>query len=62
MIIVVNIIGLLLIALIVYWFWLTQPSAKQAREKIKIFVANGVYDSGVIEVPAQQPLTLEFFR
>ena len=62
MIIVVNIIGLLLIALIVYWFWLTQPRVKQAREQIKIVVANGVYAPSLIEVPTQQPLILEFFR
>lgn len=59
---IVNIVGLLLMALIIYWFWLSQPRAKKAKKHIKITVANGVYDPSVIEVPAEQALTLEFFR
>ena len=62
MIITLNVIGLLLITLVIYWFWLSQPKAKQASDKITIAVANGVYDPSVIEIPENQALTLEFVR
>ncbi len=62
MILVVNIIGIVLIFFIIYWFWLSQPTAKKAKAHLNIMVANGVYDPSVIEVPAEKAVTLEFFR
>mgnify|MGYP000202215624 FL=1 len=60
--IVIDIIGLLLIVAVVYWFWLSQPKAKKASDKIIVAVEHGVYDPSVIEISAKQPLKLEFLR
>ena len=62
MLMIVNILGICFIILIVYWFWLSQSKAKKAVDKIVVTVANGVYDPDVIEIPAQQALTMDFIR
>ncbi len=64
MTILVNIIGIGLIAFIVYWFWLSQgkSSAKVDTDSIEIKVANGVYTPATIEAPAGRPLKLKFLR
>lgn len=60
----VNLAGLLLIALIVWWFWLSRPGARAAAqgESIDILVDDGVYTPGLIEVKAGEPVTLRFLR
>ena len=64
MIIVVNVIGLLLIAVVVYWFWLSQPkvSATLSTGVIEIIVNNGVYQPAAIRVAVNQQITLRFIR
>lgn len=58
-----NIVGLLLIGFIVWWFWLSKPKAKQAKHnKIRIIVKDGVYNPARIEVQAGQPISLKFVR
>ena len=59
----VNLAGFALIALIVWWFWLYQPPQTQWQGKpLVITVANGSYSPAHIQVPAGQPLTLQFIR
>ena len=59
----VNIAGLVLIAGIVYWFWLSKPAAKSAGDApITIVVDNGVYEPSRIEMQAGRKYRLEFLR
>lgn len=61
--ILVNILGLSLIALIVWWFWLYKPSeASNAEDDIVITVENGTYRPSRLKVSAGQPVTLTFLR
>jgi plastocyanin domain-containing protein len=60
----VNFAGLALIAMIVWWFWLSKPKLRKAavNEPIEIIVDNGVYTPARIEVPLGKPVTLRFIR
>ena len=60
----INVIGLALIGLIVWWFWLYRPKAARTADNqpIEITVADGVYTPARIEVPAGKPVTLRFLR
>lgn len=59
----INLLGLLLVALIVWWFWLykTRSVAVQAG-RMRVEVANGVYQPARIQLPANQAAVLEFVR
>ncbi len=61
---IVNGLGLLIIAGIIYWFWLSKPGAQKAEGEtaIDVIVDNGVYDPARIEVPAGKTVTLRFIR
>ena len=59
----INSIGLCLIGLIIYWFWLAKPKiTKSSGRKIDITVDNGVYSPARIEIVVGQPVTLNFLR
>jgi len=59
----VNIAGLVLIGLIVWWFWLSKPKTQRATSGvIDVLVEGGVYTPARIEVAASQPVTLRFLR
>jgi plastocyanin domain-containing protein len=59
----VNVVGLVLIGLIVWWFWLSSPRAQRATSAvIDVSVDGGVYTPARIEVAAGQPITLRFLR
>ncbi len=60
----INLAGLVLMALIVWWFWLSRPQAQRVSGAgpIEIIVDNGVYTPARIEVPAGKPVTLRFVR
>lgn len=58
----VNLGGVLLLGLIVWWFWLSRPRARIATQSVDIEVANGVYTPAHISVPVGQPITLNFIR
>ena len=61
--ILINLLGLLLIVLIVWWFWLYKPSeAGIADGDIVISVDNGTYQPARLKVSAGQPVTLTFLR
>lgn len=61
--IIVNSIGLILIFLIIWWFWIKKPqSHKVTSNEINITVDNGVYSPASIEVKLGQPVKLIFLR
>lgn len=64
MTILFNVISLVLILLVIYWFWLGKKSTSVAvnSEKIRIIVADGVYKPSVIRAKTGEKITLEFFR
>lgn len=60
---IVNLIGLLLIALIIWWFWIKKPQIlKASSDEIKIIVENGVYSPSRIESKLGQIIKLTFLR
>ena len=61
--IIVNLIGLLLIILIVWWFWISKPqSVKASSNTVKIVVENGVYTPSHIETKLGETVKLVFLR
>ena len=55
--------GLVLIAAIVWWFWLSNPKAVRALTSvIEIRIANGVYTPSRIVAQAGSPITVRFLR
>lgn len=59
----INIIGILFIGLIIWWFWLSRKKAKRIDSSvITIEVKDGVYFPARIEVPANRDVTLIFLR
>lgn len=61
---IVNLAGLAVIGLIIWWFWLVKPRVQRASgvAPIDILVDNGVYTPTRIEVPSGRPVTLRFIR
>jgi len=61
---IINIAGLAVIALIIYWFWIYKPKDVQAKDQdiITIMVEDGVYQPSRISVPADTEISLEFKR
>lgn len=64
MTVLINLVGLALMALIVWWFWLShgKPGRQAGDDGIDIVVDHGVYDPSVIETRVGEPLTLRFER
>ena len=61
--IMINVAGLALIALIIWWFWLYKPSSvEQAESGITVVVESGVYQPSNIKARAGEALTLTFLR
>lgn len=59
----INLAGLLLIALIVWWFWLYKPKAvKRSNMDTVIVVENGVYTPSRMILPSNETVTLQFLR
>jgi len=60
---IINIAGLALIALIVWWFWLYKPKETELGENdLVITVENGTYSPSRIKVPAGEPVEIKFMR
>ncbi|MDX1692864.1 MAG: cupredoxin domain-containing protein [Ketobacteraceae bacterium] len=60
---IVNIAGLALIGLIVWWFWLYKPSDTDlSGDVLRIEVDKGTYDPSHIRLKAGEPSRLVFFR
>lgn len=59
----VNLAGLVVAGLIVWWFWLSKPKAQRAASDIiDVLVDGGVYSPARIEVAAGRPVRLRFLR
>lgn len=64
MIWLINLAGLLLIAGIVWWFWLYKTAGVAAAQDklLTVIVENGVYQPARIKVSAGQAVRMEFLR
>lgn len=62
--IAINGLGLLLIALIIWWFWFSMPTAIKVNKNavVHIIVKDGTYQPAYIEASVGKPLTLRFTR
>lgn len=61
--IIVNLIGLSLIVLIIWWFWIKKPQTfKVSADVVEIIVENGVYSPSNIEIKLGQSVKLRFLR
>ena len=60
----VNLIGIALIGLIIWWFWFSTPKTRKVADAglVEIIVEDGVYTPAKIEVPKGRPITLRFIR
>jgi plastocyanin domain-containing protein len=59
----INIAGFVLIALIVWWFWLYKPKdAELGENDLVITVENGTYSPSRIIVPAGAAVEIKFIR
>jgi len=59
----INIAGFALIALIVWWFWLYKPKESELGENdLVITVENGTYSPSRIKVPTGEPVEIKFIR
>jgi len=59
----INLIGILLIALIIWWFWLFKSNEVSAPDNgIVIKVADGTYQPSRIKLRAGKPTELQFLR
>jgi len=61
---IINLLGLLLIGLVVWWFWLYKPvrAADASVEVVTVVVNNGIYQPSRIKVTAGKKITLQFLR
>ncbi len=60
---IINLLGLLLIALIVWWFWLYKPKDTELGEgDLLIVVENGIYSPSRIKLPANKASEISFIR
>lgn len=61
---IINLIGLVLIGLVVWWFWLYKPAkaVDASVENITVVVNNGIYQPSRIKIAAGEKTTLQFFR
>jgi plastocyanin domain-containing protein len=64
MTILVNVVGVALVGLIVWWFWIAKSriAAIKVDHLIEIKVKDGVYQPSSIEAKINQPITLRFIR
>ena len=60
--IIVNLAGVLLICLIVWWFWLYQPETVAGDAALTIEVANGVYTPAHLTIASGTASVLRFHR
>ena len=57
-------LGLLLIAFIIWWFWLKKSGHEQSADQgtVEVIVDNGVYTPDTIKGKVGQPIKLRFIR
>ena len=64
---IINLLGLGIVALIIWWFWLYKPEIIQVEEtntesELTILVEEGVYQPANISIAAGKPVKLTFIR
>ncbi|MFT6209108.1 MAG: plastocyanin domain-containing protein [Colwellia sp.] len=64
---IINLVGLGLIVLIIWWFWLykapsTQVSDEQYKSEITLVVADGIYQPAHISLLEDKPQVITFIR
>jgi len=62
---IINLLGLALIAFVVWWFWLYKPNNSSAtieNGKVTVLVENGVYNPAKINIAANSPTEIIFIR
>ncbi|WP_299975573.1 cupredoxin domain-containing protein [uncultured Pseudoteredinibacter sp.] len=60
---IINLLGVALIVMIVWWFWLYKPQVVSAdNNTVTIVVDNGTYEPSRIQLAASQDTTLRFVR
>ena len=61
---IINLIGLALISLIVWWFWLYKPAQiiDATKQIIEILVKDGIYQPSKFKIAANQSVKLKIFR
>ena len=63
MMMLVNLLGILLIAGIVWWFWVYKPKSKEASDGVQIIVVeNGVYAPARINLESGKATNISFMR
>ena len=61
--IIINSTGIILIALVIWWFLISKPKAKVvAHETLEVIVKDGVYDPSFIKIQCNKPLKICFLR
>jgi plastocyanin domain-containing protein len=60
----VNLTGITVIGLIVWWFWASNPKDRETVNNgvVEIMVKDGVYTPATIEAQAGKPIVLRFIR
>ena len=65
-VILINVVGIGLVGLIIWWFLIAKPHAKRVSDNmensIDIIVQNGVYDPALVRAKVGQTLQLRFLR
>ena len=62
-ILAVNLAGVLVIVLVIWWFWLSEPKAQRVlKNVVDILVEGGPYSPARIEVEVGNEVTLRFLR
>jgi plastocyanin domain-containing protein len=61
---IINLLGLVLIGLIIWWFWLYKPAkaVDSSKENITIIVNNGIYEPSRIKTVSGKKTSLIFLR
>lgn len=61
---IINLLGLVLIGLIIWWFWLYKPAkaVDSSKENITIIVNNGIYEPSRIKTASGKKTSLIFLR
>lgn len=61
--IIINVLGILLIGLIVWWFWLYKAKeVADSSPRLTVVIENGIYTPARIRLPANQSATVQFLR
>lgn len=59
----INLVGLVLIGIIIWWFWLYKAKTIKVRNgSIEVIVKDGVYQPANISIPANKAVEIAFYR